>query len=81
MVCLPRLRILEYLMTSTDIFLQIREAGIEILEHKEKTLTEEEAREFYAHKKDEVEFEKSTVLLKKWFTFFHIIIIWRCINS
>ena len=33
---------------------QIQEAGIEILEQQEKTLTDEEAREFYSHKKDEV---------------------------
>ena len=32
----------------------MKEAGIEILEQQERTLTKEEAREFYAHKKDEV---------------------------
>ena len=36
------------------MFNQMKEAGIEILEHQERHLTEEEAREFYSHKKDEV---------------------------
>ena len=32
----------------------MKERGIEILEQQEKQLSEEEAREFYAHKQDEV---------------------------
>ena len=32
----------------------MKKAGIEILERQERQLTEEEAREFYDHKKDEV---------------------------
>ena len=32
----------------------MKERGIEILEQQEKHLTEEEAREFYAHKQEEV---------------------------
>ena len=32
----------------------MKEKGLEILEQTEKTLTEEEAREFYSHKKEEV---------------------------
>ena len=32
----------------------MKQAGIEILEKQERQLTEEEAREFYAHKQDEV---------------------------
>jgi len=32
----------------------MKKAGIEILEKQERQLTEEEAREFYDHKKDEV---------------------------
>lgn len=38
----------------------MKEAGIEILEQQEKTLTEEEAREFYSHKQEEVSVVCST---------------------
>ncbi len=33
---------------------QLKEKEIEVLEQTEKTLTEEEAKEFYSHKADEV---------------------------
>ena len=36
------------------LVLQMKKAGIEILEKQERQLTEEEAKEFYAHKQDEV---------------------------
>ena len=40
---------------------QMKQAGIEILEKQERQLTEEEAREFYAHKQDEVGYVYSPV--------------------
>ncbi|KAI0230921.1 Thioredoxin domain-containing protein [Lamellibrachia satsuma] len=40
-----------------DIIEEMKKAGIEILEKQERQLTEEEAREFYDHKKDEAFFE------------------------
>ncbi|KAK2188196.1 hypothetical protein NP493_140g00039 [Ridgeia piscesae] len=40
-----------------EIIEEMKKAGIEILEKQERQLTEEEAREFYDHKKDEPFFE------------------------
>ncbi|CAH1788238.1 unnamed protein product [Owenia fusiformis] len=41
-----------------EILQKMEEAGIEVLEKTEKQLTEEEAREFYAHQKEEEWFEE-----------------------
>ena len=35
----------------------MKASGLEILEHQERVLTEDEAREFYSHSKDEEYFE------------------------
>lgn len=38
----------------SDIIKEMQEAGIEILQEEERLISEEECREFYEHKKDEV---------------------------
>ncbi|CAB1430702.1 unnamed protein product [Pleuronectes platessa] len=40
---------------ANEIIMKIQDAGFEILAHEERTLTEEEARDFYQHKAAEVE--------------------------
>ncbi|XP_043931813.1 thioredoxin domain-containing protein 6-like [Protopterus annectens] len=40
-----------------EIMMKIQEAGFEILAHEERTLTEQEARDFYQHKTEEPNFE------------------------
>ncbi|XP_038644174.1 thioredoxin domain-containing protein 6 isoform X2 [Scyliorhinus canicula] len=41
-----------------EIIMKIQEAGFEILAHEERTLTEEETRDFYQHKVEESHFEE-----------------------
>ena len=41
-------------MVNWCFFMKMKEKQLEIIEQKEITLTDEEAREFYSHKKDEV---------------------------
>eukprot|EP00061_Rhincodon_typus_P012019 g37460.t1 len=42
----------------TDSRLMIREAGFKILAHEERTLTKEDAHDFYRHKAEEAHFEE-----------------------
>ena len=39
-------------------YLQLEESGIEILKHEERQLSEEEAKDFYSHLKDEPFFDE-----------------------
>ena len=41
-------------------YVQMKASGIDILEKQERTLTEEEAKEFYSHQSEQVSLEKKT---------------------